>query len=101
MSWHDVHIDKHAIFSMFIAPFAIAIYVLALLDKRRNFYGGRMSFKQGFLAGLIIKLVVVILSPLSQYITSTYITPDFFKNVIEYSDYSGKMDQQAAEEYFT
>ncbi|OOG69607.1 DUF4199 domain-containing protein [Algoriphagus sp. A40] len=100
MGWHDVHIDKHATYSLFIAPIAIAIYVFALLDKKRNFYGGKMTYMQGFVAGLIITLVVVILSPLSQYITSTYITPDYFKNVIEYSVSSGQMEQQAAEEYF-
>lgn len=100
MGWHDVHIDKHATYSLFIAPIAIAIYVFALLDKKRNFYGGNMTYLQGFIAGLIITLVVVILSPLSQYITSTYITPDYFKNVIAYSVSSGQMEQQAAEEYF-
>lgn len=100
MGWHDVHIDKHATYSMFIAPIAIAIYVLALLDKKRNFYGGKMTFMEGFIAGLIITLVVMILSPLSQYITSIYITPDYFKNVIEYSVSSGQMEQQAAEDYF-
>lgn len=100
MGWHDVHIDKHATYSMFIAPIAIAIYVFALLDKKRNFYGGKMTFKQAFVSGLFITLVIVILSPLSQYITSTYITPDYFNNVIEYSVSSGKMEQQAAEDYF-
>ena len=100
MGWHDVHIDKHATYTNFIAPIAIAIYVFALLDKKRNFYGGKMTYKQGFIAGLIVTLVVVILSPLSQYITSTYITPDYFQNVIDYSVSSGQMEQQAAEEYF-
>lgn len=100
MGWHDVHIDKHATYSMFIAPIAIAIYVFALLDKKRNFYGGKMTYMEGFKSGLIITLVVLILSPLSQYITSTYITPDFFKNIIEYSVNSGKMEEQAAEEFF-
>ena len=100
MGWHDVHIDKHATYTNFIAPIAIAIYVFALLDKKRNFYHGKMTYKQGFIAGLIVTLVVVILSPLSQYITSTYITPDYFQNVIDYSVSSGQMEQQAAEEYF-
>ncbi len=100
MGWHDVHIDQHATYTMFFAPIAIALYVFALLDKKKNFYGGRMSFKQGFVAGLIVTMVVVILTPLSQYITSTFITPDYFNNVIEYAVSSGQMDQQAAEEYF-
>jgi Kef-type K+ transport system membrane component KefB len=100
MGWHDVHIDKHATYTNFIAPIAIAIYVLALLDKKRNFYQGKMTYKQGFISGLVVTLVVVILSPFSQYITSTYITPDYFQNAIAYSVSSIQMDQQAAEEYF-
>lgn len=100
MGWHDVHIDKHETYTLFMAPIAISIYVFALLDKKRNFYGGKMSYKQGFIAGLIITLVVFLLSPLSQYITSTYITPDYFNNAIDYSVSSGKMERQAAEDYF-
>lgn len=100
MGWHDVHIDMHATYSMFIAPVAIAIYVFALLDKKRNFYSEKMSYKQGLKAGLIITLVVVVLSPLSQYITSTFITPDFFENVANYSVSSGQMEPQAASDYF-
>ncbi len=100
MGWHDVHIDKHATYSLFIAPIAIAIYVFALLDKKKSFYGGKMSYLQGFVTGMIITAIVVLLNPLSQYITSTYITPDFFKNVIAYSVSSGQMDLQAAEAYF-
>lgn len=100
MGWHDVHIDKHETYTLFMAPIAISIYVFALLDKKRNFYGGKMSYMQGFIAGLIITLVVFLLSPLSQYITSTYITPDYFNNAIDYSVSSGKMERQAAEDYF-
>ena len=101
MGWHDVHIDKHATYSMLIAPIAIAVYVLALVDKRKNFYKGKMTYLQGFVSGLVITGVVVILNPLSQFITSTYITPDFFNNAIDYSVASGQMDQQSAEHYFS
>ena len=100
MGWHDVHIDKHATYSLFFAPIAILIYVLALMDKRSNYYGKRMTYTQGLIAGIIVTLVVVILTPLSQYIVSTYISPEYFKNVIDYSVTSGKMTQEAAEEYF-
>ena len=101
MGWHDVHIDKHATYSMFFAPFAIALYVFALLDKKRNFYGGKMTYLQGLASGLLVTLIVVILSPLSQYVTSAYISPDYFSNVIAYSVSTGKMERAAAEEYFS
>jgi hypothetical protein len=99
--FHDTHTDKHAIVTNLIAIPAIAIYVLALLDKRKNFYGGYMSYKQGFISGLIITLIVTLFTPLIQFVTSTIITPDFFKNMIEYSVSEGKMEQGEAEDFFT
>lgn len=97
---HDTHIDKHYIFTNFVAVPAIAIYVFALLDKRKNFYNGAMTYKQGFISGLIITVIVTILSPLTQYITSTVITPDYFKNIIEYSVKENKLTREEAEGYF-
>ena len=97
---HHQHIDKHEIYTNFIALPAIAIYVFALLDKRKNFYGGTMSYKQGFISGLIITLIVTAFSPLTQYITSTIITPDYFPNAIKYAVDAQKMTQQEANDFF-
>ena len=97
---HDVHIDKHPIYTNFVAILAILVYVLALLDKRKSFYNGVMSYKQGFMAGLIITLIVTAFSPLTQYITSTIISPEYFTNVINYSVNEGLMSQTEAEAYF-
>lgn len=97
---HSSSIDKHAIFTNFIAIPAVAIYVLALLDKRNTYYGGTMTYKQGFMAGLIITIFVTIFSPLVQILTSTVISPDYFANMIEYSVQEGKMTRQEAEDFF-
>jgi hypothetical protein len=97
---HDVHIDKHPIFTNFVAIPAIAIYALALLDKRKSDYNGYMTYKQGFLSGAIITFIVTLLSPITQYITSAVITPDYFANVIEYTVQEGKMTREDAENYF-
>ena len=94
---HSEHIDKHAIFTNFIAIPAIAIYVFALLDKRKNFYQGKMTYKQGFLTGLFITLFVTLFSVATQYITSTIISPDYFSNMIQYAVSEGKMTREAAE----
>lgn len=75
---HSEHIDKHPIYTNLGALPAIAIYVFALVDKRKNHYQGKMTYKQGFVAGLIITLIVTVLSPLIQYISSTIISPDYF-----------------------
>jgi len=97
---HDQHIDKHMIYTNFVAIPSIIIYVFALLDKRKNFYNGKINYLQAFISGLVITFVVTVFTPLSQYITSTLITPDYFVNAIDYSVKNGMMTQEAAESYF-
>ncbi|MEL7123432.1 MAG: DUF4199 domain-containing protein [Bacteroidota bacterium] len=97
---HSTHIDKHAIYTNFFGIIAIVIYVFALLDKRKNFYNGVMTYQQGFITGLIITAIVTVLTPLVQYIISTVITPEYFSNVIKYTVDSGAMNQEAAEQFF-
>ena len=100
MCLHSDRIDKHATFTNLIAIPAIAVYTFALLDKKRNYYNGAMNYKQGFICGLIITAIVTILSPLTQYVTSEIITPNYFANAIRYSVDAGKMELAAAEKYF-
>jgi hypothetical protein len=97
---HDQHIDKHPIYSNFVAIPAILIYLLALLDKRKNHYGGNMTYKQGFVTGIILTGIITLLAPLTQYITSTFITRQYFTNAINYVVSTGKMQPAEAERYF-
>jgi len=97
---HDEHIDQHAYYTMFITIPAILVYVLALLDKRKNYYQGVMSYKQGFISGLMITLIVTLLIPLSQYITASIITPNYFANAIRYTVEKGAMTHEGAMNYF-
>jgi len=97
---HSTQIDKHATFSNFIMIPAVAIYVLALLDKRNNFYAGGISYKQAFLSGVIISGIVTLLSPLTQYLIAAVVSPDFFENMIKYQVAEGNMQLAEAESYF-
>lgn len=100
LGWHDEHIDKHAIYTNFVAIPAILIYVFALIEKRNKYYGGSMNYFQGLISGLIISIVVAVLSPITQIITSLLITPDFFTHAIDHAVNTGSMDRTEAEEYF-
>ncbi len=60
-----------------------------------------MSWKQGFLTGLGLTVVIALLSPLSMWITNTLITPHYFENIIAYSVEQGKLSQLDAEKYFS
>ncbi|MCX2743289.1 DUF4199 domain-containing protein [Mangrovivirga sp. M17] len=97
---HTVNIDKHPYYTNLFAIIAVVIYTLALLDKRRNYYGGKMTYKQGFISGLWITLFVTILTPLTQWINHEIITPHYFENAIEYSVESELMTREEAEDYF-
>ena len=47
---HSTHIDKQQYLTMLFMPPAILVYVLALRDKKRRFYGGEMTYMQGFVS---------------------------------------------------
>lgn len=97
---HDKYIDKHPVFTNFIAIPAVAVYVLALMDKKKNFYSGVMTWKQGFMCGLIMTLIITVVSPLTQIITSEIISPGYFPNAIKYSVNTGLLSQEEADKYF-
>ncbi|AKP51240.1 DUF4199 domain-containing protein [Cyclobacterium amurskyense] len=97
---HDDLIAHHATYTNLIAIPAIAIYVFALLEKRRVYYQGKMTYWQGFKTGLLITLAVTILTPLTQWITLSFITPQYFENVIAYAVENDKMTLQEANDYF-
>jgi len=100
MGWHGELISKHAVYTnLFVIP-AVIMYVMALREKRDKALGGLMTWKQGFITGCVIALVVAVLSPFGQFITHLYVAPEYFPNVIDYSVESGKMTQQAAEAWF-
>lgn len=101
LGWHDENIDKHAIFTNFFTIIALTLFVFALLEKRNKDLGGKMTWFQGVASGMIISVVVTILSPLSQYITHKFITPDYFKNAIAYAVENKGMSQENAETWFS
>jgi hypothetical protein len=97
---HDKNIQHHHIVSSFFSLVAIAVYVFALLDKRKNYYDEKMNWVEGFISGLILTLGVTLLAPLSQYLTVEVITPHYFENMIAYSVESGKLTAEQAQQTF-
>jgi len=97
---HDKNIEMHPYITMLIMIPNILFFIWALQDKRNNYYGGTMTFSQGFKSGLVLTGIITILSPLVQYIISTIITPDYFTNVINYTVEHGKMTREEAKAYF-
>jgi len=97
---HGPRIENHATWTNLFAVPAIAVYVLALRDKRASDLGGTMTFGQGFVSGFIVTAVVAALTPVSQWLTHTVITPDYFSNAIAAADRLGMSSAAEAAAYF-
>lgn len=100
MGWHGPKIEFHSLFTKLFSILAVAIYVLAFLDKRKKVQGP-MRWKHGFLFGLGITLVVTILNPLSLWIDGYVISPEYYTNAIHSAVASGRLNQEEAESYFS
>lgn len=82
---HSTYIDYHLYLTNLFAIPAIIVMVMALKDKKKNFYNGQMTYKQGLISGIILSLFIAVISPLTQWITSYVISPEYFPNVIKRS----------------
>ncbi|MDG2432511.1 DUF4199 domain-containing protein [Flavobacterium sp.] len=82
---HDRYIDYHIYLTNLFAIPAITMMVLALKEKKNTFYNGTMTYMQGFISGTILSLLIALISPITQYITTYFITPDYFTTVISRS----------------
>ena len=96
---HDERISDYIWFSSLFALIAIAIFVLALRDKKKNHFSANMTWSQGFVSGVILSIIITILSPLTIYLATTYISPDFFDNMIDFNTRQG-MTRENAQAYF-
>lgn len=82
---HGKYIDYHIYLTNLFAIPAIWFMVMALQDKKRSYYAGKMTYMQGLISGIILSSFIALLSPLTQWITTYVITPEFFPNVIKRS----------------
>lgn len=82
---HSNYIDYHLYLTNLFAIPAIWFMVMALQEKKKVYYGGQMSYKQGLISGIILSVIIALLSPLTQWIISYVISPEYFPNVIKRS----------------
>jgi hypothetical protein len=100
LGWHDENLANHFWTTLLFLPFAVFMFLLALREKRRRFYKGVINWRQVFFSGVLLSIFIAILSPLVQYITHNYITPEYFVNVIDYSVTNKVMTIETANTYF-
>lgn len=101
MGWHGEKINLHDTLTNLFAIPALVIYIFALRNKRQAYYSGKMNWLQGFFCGVLISVMIAILNPLVQFITTKYISPEFFPNAIDYAVEIESRTRHQAERYYT
>lgn len=96
---HDTYIEYYGMCSiLFVVP-AFLFYYLALAEKKKYFYNNSITWKQGFVSGIVLSFIITMFIPATQYVIYKSITPHFFDNIIAYK-VQHKMTLENARLYF-
>ena len=97
---HDKYIHDYWKCSLlFILP-AFLFFYLAIAEKKKYFFSNEISWKQGFITGIVISFIIALLNPIAQYVIYKSITPHFFENIIKYKIENTTMNIKTANEIF-
>lgn len=96
---YTTNIADYPLYASLFYLFGFLIYILALQDKKKNYFNGTMDWKRGSVSGIIITVVVAVLMPLAQVAIHKGVAPEFFPNMIAYATSKGKKLQDV-QSYF-
>ncbi len=97
--YYDTNISKYFLYSMLFNLIMIYIYVLAIRDKKKNYFANEMQWKQGATSAIVLSVFIAVLMPFCQILIHRGIAPEFFPNMIKYSISKGR-EQETAEAFF-
>ena len=99
LGFHTEKIKWEPLFNiLYIFPLFL-LYFLALREKKIKFYNGTMNWKQGIISAIVISFIIVVFSPIAQFILHEFISPNFLTNTINYTVESKKLSLEEAKEY--
>ncbi len=101
LGFHTIKIKWQPLFNLLYIFPTFLLYYLALSEKKNVYYNHNMDWKQGIISAIIISFISVIFSPITQFITHEFISPDFLENSINETVLSKKLTLEEAKEYTT
>lgn len=97
---HDEHIENYGMYTnLFVIP-ALLFFYLAIREKKKYVYNNSMTFRQGFVAGLVMSGIIALFTPAVQYVIYKSITPHFFDTIIDYKVKNHYITLENAKIYF-
>jgi len=100
LGFHDANLAAGVIFNTLIIIPSVILYVLSMREKKIRYYGGQITYKQAFMSGLVLTLLVTILGPIYPLFTNL-ISPDLFDNSIRFVVATNQMSEADAVKQFT
>ena len=101
LGFHSEKIKWQPLFNLLYIFPTFVLYFLALREKKKKYYNNNINWKQGLISAIVISFIIVLFSPITQFITHEFISPDFLENTINQIVLSKKLTLEEAKEYTT
>lgn len=101
LGFHSEKIKWQPLFNLLYIFPTFVLYFLALREKKKKYYNNNINWKQGLISTIVISFIIVLFSPITQFITHEFISPDFLENTINQIVLSKKLTLEEAKEYTT
>lgn len=89
LGYHNQNIDNQPYITNLFYVIIFFIYILQLLDKKKNYFNRIMTWQQGLISGVVLSVFAMILSPFAIYFKLKYVNPAFFQQMIKASTSRG------------
>lgn len=101
LGYHAENIRYNVLFSLLFNIVLVIIYILALKEKKKDFYQNNITWKQAFFTGLILCVMITFFFPLIQYITYFQVSPNYFKLLLDQIVIHNNMTMEEAMKNFS
>lgn len=101
LGFHSEKIKWQPLFNLLYIFPTFVLYFLAIREKKKKYYNNNINWKQGLISAIVISFIIVLFSPITQFITHEFISPDFLENTINQIVLSKKLTLEEAKEYTT
>lgn len=101
LGYHDEKIQYQPLFSLLFGLVTIGIYILALREKKQNFYQNQMNWREGFVCGLTLSLVIALFTTMIEYTKHHVVSPYYLETMQKIIVEQKKMTLENAENFFT
>ncbi|MBN9351153.1 MAG: DUF4199 domain-containing protein [Chitinophagaceae bacterium] len=98
---HDKYLSEEQNISLLLIIPAVLTYIFCLLDERKHSETGDLNYIQSLLGLVRLSIIILILTPLVLFISYNIVSPDYFKNQINYSVSNKILSLGDAQKVFT